>query len=37
MKRDKIIGFVLLPIVVGIILAVSYIYNQKLHLKNIKS
>lgn len=27
---DKNIGYILMPIVVGIILAVSYIYNQKI-------
>lgn len=28
---DKNIGFIVMPIVVGIVLAVSYIYNQKLN------
>jgi hypothetical protein len=27
---DKNIGFILMPVVVGIVLAVSYIYNQKI-------
>jgi uncharacterized membrane protein YphA (DoxX/SURF4 family) len=31
---DKNIGFIVMPIVVGIILAVSYIYNQKIKANN---
>lgn len=30
---DKNIGFILMPIVVGVILAISYTYNQKIQAK----